>query len=99
MTFHIEVLQRISALIGNVPTPCRMWVTSTHWGAIADEINSVSGDTTLKATNRNFRELRIGGNLVVLNLGTEDQEVVNIANREEATRVEFASRRERLRTG
>lgn len=100
---HLAVLNRISALIGPVEKPVIMFVTSTHMGQIADEVNvldvAAPDRPRHKATPRNFREVRIGSNLIVVNSGSEDQGAVNLANQMEAERVNFQGRRDKLRTG
>jgi hypothetical protein len=94
--FHLQVLHRMSALIGDLggAPPCRSYVTSTHYAAIFDELQA-NAPGPLVRTDYGL----IGNNLIVINSGTEDQEIVNIMNREEAARVDFAGRRERLRSG
>ena len=98
-TFHLEMLTRISALIGEVEEPVLYFVTSTQWAAIAEEARAVVLDPSRLPTPENFKELRVGKNLLVVNSGSEDQDAVNIANRAEAERVHFQAKRERLRTG
>ena len=98
--FHLQVLIRMSALIGQIDHPVTYFVTSQHWGKIAEEV--AGGDLAnplLMPTFANFKELRIGKNLLVVNSGSEDQGAVNMANRMEAERVDFSGKKERLRTG
>jgi hypothetical protein len=101
--FHLQVLRRISALIGEVEKPVTMFVTSQHWGAIANEIVTLHKDDLRDPTNLptpwNFKELKIGNNLLVVNSGSEDQGAVNLANRLEAERTNFAYRRDNFRIG
>ena len=103
MTLEMDVLRRIAALIGPVAEPVRYFVTSTRWGNIAKEIeaeyvNNLSDPTNLPKPDT-FKEMHIGKGLLVINSGTEDQDVVNIVNRAEAERVNFQKRREALRSG
>lgn len=99
MGFHLEVLQRISALIGEIDEPVTMFVTSQHWASIAKEAEEFLVDPLTLPNRINFKELRVGRNLLVVNSGSEDQGAVNIANRLEAERCGFQAKRERLRTG
>lgn len=96
----LRELMRISALIGAVDEPVVMLVTSTHFGKIAQ---AVAQETLMEPLNlptpENFKELRVGKNLLVANSGTEDEETVNLANRLEARRVNFRGRAQSLRTG
>ncbi len=90
---------RISALIDpDIDTPVQMFVTSQHFAALADEMGAfVKGP--VMPNPQNFKELRVGDNLIVVNSGSEDQDAVNIANRMEAERANFAYRRDNFRTG
>jgi hypothetical protein len=98
--FHLQVLMRISALIGAVDEPVVMFVTSQHFGQIASEVAGMDLMDPLNPPNPdNFKELRVGKNLLVVNSGSEDQASVNLANRMEAERTDFQGRAQRLRTG
>lgn len=96
-THYVEALQKISALLPQ-GEGCRYFVTSTHWGEIAREL-VVKYASQIPPSTQNFKRLKIGANLLVLNAGTEDAEVVNHLNEAEAARVEFQARRERLVSG
>jgi len=98
-THFIKQLQTISALIA---VPSRMFVTSTHWGQIAAEIKrqyaSALADPSGLPTPKNFDRLKIGM-LTVINAGTEDGEVVNLMNEEDARNAQFQQRRTAFQTG
>lgn len=100
MTDFVKKLQTISGLLGD--EKARMFVTSQHWGLIADEIKaqykSSLTDENGVPTPKNFQEMVVGKNLWVINAGTEDQEVVNTMNALEVPE-SFAWKRENLRTG
>lgn len=95
----LRILERLSALIDpDLDPPVQMFVTSTHFARIAAEMQSyVKG--LVKPNPSNFKELRVGNNMIVVNSGSEDQGAVNIANRMEAERANFAYRRDNFRTG
>lgn len=99
-THFIKQLQTIAGLIGS--TPSRMFVSSTHWGKIADEIGrqyaSALADPSGLPTPKNFDRLKIGA-LTVINARTEDQEVVNLMNEEDARNAQFQQRRSAFQTG
>ena len=99
MGFHLEVLNRISALIGDTPEPVVMFVTSDHFMRIAEEIKPILSDPTYLPNPSNFKELRVGRNLLVVNSGSEDQGAVNIANRMDAERVGFRWKHDHLQKG
>lgn len=99
-THFIKQLQTIAGLIGS--TPSRMFVTSTHWGQIADEIKRQYAGSLMDPAGlpkpQNFGRLKIGA-LMVINAGTEDQEVVNLMNEEDARSAQFQQRRAAFQTG
>ena len=99
-TFFIKQLQLIAQLVA--PVPSRFFVTSAHWGMIADEIRrdypSSLIDPLSLPTPRTFKELQIGC-LRVINAGTEDNEVVNLMNEEDADIANFAWKRDHLMKG
>jgi hypothetical protein len=103
--FHLRVLQRISGLLPEDAEVVTMFVTSTHWAAIAEEVEALIKqnpedvtDPSCRPTPANFKELR-WGKLLVVNSGSEDQAAVNLANQMEAERTHFDWRRNTLRTG
>jgi len=100
---EVDVLRRIAALVGEANPPVRYFVSSTRWGNIAREMemdffNELADPTNLPNPD-NFKELKIGKGLLVINSGTEDEDVVNLVNRAEAERCNFAKKRDSLRTG
>lgn len=99
-THFIKQLQRISGLVGD--TPSRMFLTASHWGQVADEIKrqypSALANPAGLPTPANFKALKIGA-LTVLNSGTDDDDVVNLMNEEDAKRANFAWKRDNLITG
>ena len=99
MISHLRMLERLSALIApDLDPPVTMFVTSTLWAAIyAEMLPMVEGP--VKPNPTNFKELMVGRNMIVVNSGSEDQIAVNLANRMEAERSNFAWRRDNLRTG
>lgn len=99
MGFHLEVLNRISALIPDGAPCVTMFVTSLHWGRIAAEVKDILTYPTSPPTPDNFKSLRVGHNLLVVNSGSEDQDAVNLANCMEAERVGFRWRHDHLQKG
>lgn len=93
------MFMRISALIDpDIKVPVTMFVTSQHFAALADEMGAfVKGQ--VQPNPSNFKELRVGDNLIVVNSGSESQGAVNLANKMEAERANFAYRRDNFRTG
>lgn len=71
-----------------------VFLTSLKWAKVAREIAIYRGG----ANPDNFRRL-IMRSVVFVNAQTEDQDAVNLANKPIAEMVEFASRRERLKSG
>ena len=102
-TPEIEVLRRIAALLPQVSEPVRYFVSSTRWGRIAAELSAEYAYALRDPTNLpkpdNFDSMMIGKGLLVVNSGTEDEEVVAFVNKAEAERVHFQERRETLRIG
>lgn len=96
---YVEKLLRISQLVA--PEPTLMLLTSTNWGLLADEIWGQHKDSLADQTKRpspsNFQRLIIG-TLTVANSGTEDQDVVNIANQAAAEKAHFAFKRDQWQT-
>jgi hypothetical protein len=98
---EVEVLRRIAALVGDAKPPVRYFVSSTRWGNIARELKMdyalAFTDPTNLPNPDNFKEMMIGNGLLVINSGTEDENVVNFVNRAEAERCNFAKKRDNLR--
>ncbi len=95
----LRLLERLSALIDpDLDPPVQVFVTSTHFARIAAEMRGyISGPVVPNPSN--FKELRVGNNMIVVNSGSEDQGAVNLANQMEAERANFAYRRDNFRTG
>ena len=102
-TPEVEVLRRIAALLPPVSEPVRYFVSSARWGRIAQELHTNYVDSLRDPTNLptpdNFGSMMIGKGLLVINSGTEDEDVVAYVNKAEAERVHFQERKEVLRIG
>lgn len=105
-TNHVAKWQRVEAFLAMPPAmPHRAFVTSSEWGQIAKELETMDVEDPskpgVKPTPQNFTRLKIGKCLTVINSRTEDQDVVNMMNRAElgadAERFEF--RKNIARTG
>lgn len=98
--FHLRMFERISALIEpDIDPPVIMFITSTHFAAVYEELLEKLKNATVLPTPDNFKELLVGNNLRVVNSGSEDQGAVNLANRIEAERAYFTYRRDNFRIG
>ncbi len=88
----IAELDVIAGLVGERPTI--MFVTSTKWETIANEVSIM----IKKPNPDNFRRLQLR-NLTIINSCSEDQEAVNLLNVPEARACDFQNRRQRLISG
>ncbi len=85
-TKHIPKWQRVEAILasGDKPLFKRAFVTATEWGQIAMEMAMYDPlDPKLPMTKpnpQNFNRMQIGKCLLVINSGTEDQDVVDNMN-------------------
>jgi hypothetical protein len=87
----LEYLDLVAGLVGN--EKAMLFLTSTNWSRLADEI--VSGSRA-DMNPHNFKVLRIR-NLTVVNSGSEDQGACNEANTMYAESTHFAWKRDNLR--
>lgn len=82
MTQHIPKWTRVSSILGEMKH--KAFVTSTEWGEIAKELETYElidpSKPGVRPTPTNFKQMRIGSNLTLVNAGTEDQETVNYMN-------------------
>lgn len=108
-TQALEQIVQISGLIDGLPdgpekkAETLMFVTSTHWGVIIDEIVGKAGGAAnvplaFLTDMRSKGYFRIGS-LTVRNAGTEDQSEVDAKNRKYAEQCHFDYARERLKSG
>jgi len=106
-TQALEQIIQISGLIDALPdgpekkAETLMFVTSTHWGHVMREIKEKAGGVLPPEFVEDMRtkgRFHVGS-LIVVNLRTESQSVVDRANREWAERCHFDYLRERLKSG
>lgn len=96
----VEKFWHIASLVDGTPT--KMFVTSTVWGGLRDAIVKVMKSKGLLVptlTPENFRSVKIGTHLTVINSGSEDQEAVDVANKLAADRAGFGWKRDHWITG
>lgn len=99
-TPEVQELFRVSQLLGPRQDPVVMLVTATRWARIAAELAAGDLEDPLRLpTPDNFKELRVGKNLLVVNSGWEDEHEVHRRNLRAAEQSNFQARRQRLRTG
>ena len=96
MSAIVQKLVTISELVYPVETV--MFITSTNWGLLANELATEYGDDFVvlnkRMTKQNFSRLQIG-KLTVVNSGTEDQGVCDYANQEAAAKANFRAKADR----
>lgn len=97
----IPKLQTIAGLVAKAMLPVRtkLWVTSTNWGLIAQEVEDHYLEPGQpKPSRANFARLNVGKKLLVINAGTEDEEVCQALNEPEFERARFTETVERARS-
>ena len=92
---YMDRLLRIAGLCAPVPT--LIFVTSKDWAELAAEVLRVQPKIVPDPSN--FKELRVPPCLTVVNSGTEDQAVVDEANRAASEQCHFLLKREALISG
>ncbi len=98
-TPEVQELFRVSQLLPNDKCVV-MLVTATRWARIAAELAAGDLEDPLRLpTPDNFKEMRVGKNLLVVNSGMEDEYEVHRRNIAAAEQTNFQARRQRLRTG
>lgn len=91
------MIDRLMAVSALVEPGARMYVTATCWAALALEIGSAKGEHP-EPTPDNFGAIRFG-KLLVINSGSEDEEMCHRLNRGDAERSGFQWKREHWRVG
>jgi hypothetical protein len=94
-------IRKLMLVAGLLSRPANMYVTATRWARIAAEIRANHQADLRQPWNLphrdNFKRMKIG-RLTVINAGTEDEEVCNLANWHEVP-PDFRARVESMKTG
>ena len=81
----------------------KIFITSTHWGLIAQEIVTQHTDSLVDPlvlpNNQTFKDAFVIDGMTVINIGTEDEAEANRLNQDEARRTHFQDRRQRFISG
>jgi hypothetical protein len=91
-----SIMEKLFTIAGLCDEETLMFVTSTHWAEIARALKGEHPGTRLNPAN--FKRLKIL-KLTIVNSGSEDQEAINLVNKEYAERAHFAYNRENRRVG
>jgi hypothetical protein len=98
-----DYIRRFIVISGMIKAPIRMYVTSSDWQAVIDELDAQYADTLVDPTKPkpwgNNRPLQFGTKnniLTVVNSGTEDQTVCNQLNEDAARVASFGESKRRV---